>query len=757
MANITINAIPTRVQYEAAAGQTVFSYTFPIKENSDLKVYKRTFASTPDNETDLLILTDDYTVSGANTAAGGTIELNVAAAVTDVVTIVGDKPIDRTAIYDQSVTLSKEDLNNDFNDNVMFDKQIETLQDNITPKYNRSELIQSGLNGAPAVREDNLKLPILNDGEFWVGRGDRGDTPDDIWKRNVSEFTGGGGGSGGEGSVETTITQPGHGLSTGDWLKFTTGTDLYEQAQANNATNGDVVGLCKEAINVNSFVFQQVGLNNSSFTGLTTGNYFLSTTVAGAMSLAAALNDDEVSVPVFIADTATTGWVRNFRGKVIGDNATSPDTGNGKNRVTVTQVAHGFVVEDALYVSATNTYAKAIGTSFVTSQVAGLVVEVVDVDTFIIQSEGWTTEFAGKTGAALYWLSDATAGLITVTKPTLSSSFTRPCFVAVNATNGWILENRQHELNDDANTQDITEIGHSFTVGQFVKPSAVTGVYEYAKADTKANATGALMVIDVPDANSFTVQQTGLFTDGTGAVAGLTEGSTYYLSESSATGGYTLTEPTAIGEATKPVFVAITATSLWLLNDRPLELPVGGTASGSWDLLASLTMTGQATTTTTFTTIFEDNAYDFYQVKFIDMYSDTDQTALYATYYIGGAAQNVSYESQSIPNDGILGLAAFPTAIQLSMLEGGVRGVLRNTLLTASSGEHEFFAPRTNGTYKLSSGDSSFTVAAVGTALANMITNNTSFQGSTSPIQGIQLHAGGVRTLFGTVKVYGRN
>ena len=174
MANIQINSIATRAQYSAAAAQTVFSYTFPIKNNSDLEVYSRDPNAQADDSIDILILTTDYTVTGANSASGGTVVLVVPAAQDDIITIVGAKPIDRTAIYDQSVTLSKADLNNDFNDNVMYEKQTETFLDQITPKYNRNELV------GPDSRPDKVVLPMLDDGEVWVGRGSLGDSPDDI-------------------------------------------------------------------------------------------------------------------------------------------------------------------------------------------------------------------------------------------------------------------------------------------------------------------------------------------------------------------------------------------------------------------------------------------------------------------------------------------------------------------------------------------------------------------------------------------------
>lgn len=180
MANIKINSTPSRVQIEAnTASQTVFNYSFPIKEDSDLTVYQTLSGATPSDADDILTLTTDYTVTGAGVATGGTVVLNTGAAVGDVITIVGAKPIDRNAIYEQLVTITRSDLNNDFNDNVMYDKQTFTLLDEITPKYNECELV------SPSARSGNLKLPILDNNEFWVGRGNSGDTPDDITKLSV--------------------------------------------------------------------------------------------------------------------------------------------------------------------------------------------------------------------------------------------------------------------------------------------------------------------------------------------------------------------------------------------------------------------------------------------------------------------------------------------------------------------------------------------------------------------------------------------
>ena len=174
MANIKINSTPTRVQAVAGAADTIFTYGFPIKADADLKVYKRASTAAASDSDDLLTLTTDYTVTGAGVATGGTIVLVVGADANDIITIVGAKEIDRNAIYEQLVTLTRSDLNNDFNDNVMYDKQTATLLDEIVPRYNDNERV------SPSYRPEKLKLPMLGENEFWAGRGSAGGATDDI-------------------------------------------------------------------------------------------------------------------------------------------------------------------------------------------------------------------------------------------------------------------------------------------------------------------------------------------------------------------------------------------------------------------------------------------------------------------------------------------------------------------------------------------------------------------------------------------------
>lgn len=358
MANITINNTPTRAQYEATGGQTVFTYSFPIKAQTDLIVYKRGANDPPDDSADVLTLTTDYTVTGANTENGGTVTLVVAATAGDIITIVGDKPIDRTAIYNTSSTLKKEDLNNDFNDNVMYDKQIETIANELTPKYARSELI------GPGVREDNTILPILNDGYIWRGRGNRGDSPDDVEAVLLSTLI-----PTGTGTTGLQVTQNGHGFVVGDWVRLNGAN--YVTAQANSAVSCESWWVVTEVPNVNTFVIFEAGhvdLTGAVWGPFTAGDvYFISATNAGRASTTKPTNDGEVSKPCFIATSNTTGWIIPCRGQIQEAAAGGGGAGGAPVDATyITQTPNGtLTAEQALSLLGTGIMYNTTGTGVI--------------------------------------------------------------------------------------------------------------------------------------------------------------------------------------------------------------------------------------------------------------------------------------------------------------------------------------------------------------------------------------------------------
>ena len=116
MATLTVSDTNPRVQYTATSSQTVFAYGFPIFEDADLKVYQ---------DTTLLTLTTDYTVSGAASSSGGNVTLGTGATSGDIITIYRDLAVARSSDYQTGGDLLAETLNDDLDKLVMMVQQSE--------------------------------------------------------------------------------------------------------------------------------------------------------------------------------------------------------------------------------------------------------------------------------------------------------------------------------------------------------------------------------------------------------------------------------------------------------------------------------------------------------------------------------------------------------------------------------------------------------------------------------------------------------
>lgn len=117
---MTITANPTRNEYTAIAGQTLFTYTFKIFEDTDLNVYVTPSGQDPDDDTDL---TTAYTVTGVGDEDGGTINLNAATGAGDLVVIISNIPDSRTTDYQFNGDFLPNVVNDDFDRIVSLVKQ----------------------------------------------------------------------------------------------------------------------------------------------------------------------------------------------------------------------------------------------------------------------------------------------------------------------------------------------------------------------------------------------------------------------------------------------------------------------------------------------------------------------------------------------------------------------------------------------------------------------------------------------------------
>jgi Collagen triple helix repeat (20 copies) len=120
---------------------------------------------------------------------------------------------------------------------------------------------------------------------------------------------------------------------------------------------------------------------------------------------------------------------------------------------------------------------------------------------------------------------------------------------------------------------DINQAAHGFDVGDVLTFDGSD--YVLAQADSLVNAQVVGIVSSVIPPDDFTVTLVGYVT----GLTGLTAGVEYYLDESTP-GALTATEPTANGEVSKPLLLAVTTTSGYFFNFRALEIPFGGGGGG---------------------------------------------------------------------------------------------------------------------------------------------------------------------------------
>ena len=149
MANLIVGDLTPRNQYTASDSQTDFTYSFPIFDDLDLKVYIGPVEQT---------LTTDYTVSGAGTDNGGTVTLLTGATTGDIVTIYRDMPVKRTSDYQNNGAFLAETINDDLDKLAMMVQQLDFDLNNRVLRFGQfttgiplSEFIESDTDRAGKV------------------------------------------------------------------------------------------------------------------------------------------------------------------------------------------------------------------------------------------------------------------------------------------------------------------------------------------------------------------------------------------------------------------------------------------------------------------------------------------------------------------------------------------------------------------------------------------------------------------------------
>jgi hypothetical protein len=113
------------------------------------------------------------------------------------------------------------------------------------------------------------------------------------------------------------ITQAGHGFAAKDVIRCS-GTDTYAKAQADSVSNAESLGIV-ESVDGNDFEVVWQG-RISDITGLTANTlYFLSASTAGLLTTTETSTAGQVSKPILLATSTTSGIVLMYRGMIVGE------------------------------------------------------------------------------------------------------------------------------------------------------------------------------------------------------------------------------------------------------------------------------------------------------------------------------------------------------------------------------------------------------------------------------------------------------
>lgn len=121
---IVVNDVEPRRQYTATGGQTVFDFPIPFFADGDLTVWLTPVGQAADDAADLLTITTEYTVTGANTQDGGQITLVTPATAGDIITIERIVDIARLSDFQTSGDLLSETLNKEQDTEIFIAQQL---------------------------------------------------------------------------------------------------------------------------------------------------------------------------------------------------------------------------------------------------------------------------------------------------------------------------------------------------------------------------------------------------------------------------------------------------------------------------------------------------------------------------------------------------------------------------------------------------------------------------------------------------------
>ncbi len=268
------------------------------------------------------------------------------------------------------------------------------------------------------------------------------------------------------GGTATKIAQTGHGFSLGEVVRFD-GTK-YVRAQADIEQNADVIGIVTEIVNANSFEITTSGIITfESGVTFTTGQaYFLSATQAGKLTTVEPTAVGNISKPLLIALSSTSGLFYNWRGieitKEVDIDALLPlQAGNAGNVLMSDGTSAGWrsIAEATATVEVTAPNSFTVGqlvrvtnnpsapyalaqANTASNAVVFGIVSAASPASYTVTTFGKVTQLSGLSAGTLYYLSDTNPGLMVSAEPTSATAISKPVFIATSSTEGVFINQR---------------------------------------------------------------------------------------------------------------------------------------------------------------------------------------------------------------------------------------------------------------------------------------------------------------------------
>lgn len=169
-------------------------------------------------------------------------------------------------------------------------------------------------------------------------------------------------------------------------------------------------------------------------------------------------------------------------------------------------------------------------------------------------------------------------------------------YITSTSTNGgpWTIDQGAGTGGGDAASvvKEVTQSSHGFTVGNVIRYTGTLWVKSQADADANSEVYG--VVSEVIDTNNFGLTTSGYIS----GLSGLTAGSAMFLSPTTA-GALTVTSTTTTNYVNKPVLLADSTTSGYVVNHRGYVVDgTSGTGGGVAQIVSTKYTTGAQGTTT---------------------------------------------------------------------------------------------------------------------------------------------------------------